>query len=382
MGFLKTYQEYAEAQTDAPSYFHIATGLSILSAAVGKNIWLWHGSIKIFPNLWAIILGESSFSRKTTSILIGKHLLSEWNNKVIMPDEFSPEALMANLVTNPTGIFFFYEFGSFLAALNRDYMRGTKETITDLYDYHKEHKRMLKGQSYVITEPCISILAGSTIDWFVKNFKEEDLQGGFLSRFIYFKGEKTKFIALPEREDMVKKETLRRELIYIGSIKGEMSFKDVREEYTDWATKYEAEHKSNQYFKPYSAFLTRLETYCKKICMLYALEDHTTTIRKEHFKKASSLIEILKWDFIKLYENELAFTKSDQKIKKIKKIIKEARDGIKRRDLLRATHLTSWEFEQIIKTLIETEEIIAKTIKNPRGENTLIYYYNVENRSE
>ena len=67
-------------------------------------------------------------------------------------------------------------------------MLGFKELLTETYDSPRRYTRTLKSAAdpVVIEDPCLSILAASTLDWFLEKTKARDIRSGFFSRFIYF----------------------------------------------------------------------------------------------------------------------------------------------------------------------------------------------------
>lgn len=358
MDFLERYSEYASEITDAPENFHTAVGLSILSAAVSSNCYLQQGDQKIFPNLWIVILGGSSFSRKTTAITIGRNLLHDFLESLILPDEFSPEALTTNLASNPKGIFIWSEFSAFLSLLSKDYMAGTKQMLTNLFDYIRCYKRKLRNETFYINEPCIGILAGSTVEWFSNSFQEGDLQGGFLVRFLFMpEMGKRKFYPIPGEANTKKRNALLLYLREIAAIKGKFDFSDVQKQYTDFYQELVDMGRDPQYAK-YSSFLSRLDTYCKKFAMLYALSSsRTLLIRAEHLQRAIKRANLFKWYFINLCEEEFAFTKWEKQMKKLRRDIPKFPEKISRSQLLKRSRLPQREFSSLLSTMIETDDI-------------------------
>ena len=114
MNFLKEYVSYASELTDADPAFHEGVGLGIVAAACGNNFFFQFGDQKLYSNLYILLLGDSSTSRKTTCLTIGKNTLSYARPEALLVNEGSYEKILQILSKNPTGVFCFSEFMSLL----------------------------------------------------------------------------------------------------------------------------------------------------------------------------------------------------------------------------------------------------------------------------
>src|SRR6187399_1467737 len=68
IGILRDYEDYWLPTSDAPRVYQVACAMSTLSTVVSNRIWLPFGGQHIYCNLWILILGPSSFYRKSTCI--------------------------------------------------------------------------------------------------------------------------------------------------------------------------------------------------------------------------------------------------------------------------------------------------------------------------
>jgi hypothetical protein len=147
-------------------------------------------------------VGPSSFYRKSTCITKARRTiarLSEGDQQsILLPDEFSREAFLKRLSERWQGLLTYSEFSGALATFGRDYMAGTKELLSDLYDCPETYVRMIGSQTWTLKHVCLSIFAASQTDWFLEKLKAGDLRGGFLARFSYWPAfEKRRFLAVP-----------------------------------------------------------------------------------------------------------------------------------------------------------------------------------------
>ena len=76
-GMIKDYIDYVDPTTEAPEHFHFFVATSLISAVLGRKIYLPWGTRNLFPNTYVTLIGNSTVTRKTTSIDAGKAILSE-----------------------------------------------------------------------------------------------------------------------------------------------------------------------------------------------------------------------------------------------------------------------------------------------------------------
>ncbi len=352
--FIKNYIEYASEVTDAPSVFHLYLAYVAVASVCGNNIYLRLGDQKIYPNLFMVLIAPSSLYRKSTSLMIAKRLVQDINNQVVLPNEFSQESLAETLAASPEGTLFYSEFASFLGASQKDYMRGIKEFLTDIYDCPPYYLRKLKSGPVEIKNPVLSIVGATTATWFLDRIKRDDLEGGFLVRFLWvpaFYKEKT--FALPPIADKAKREALVDELKEIERVGGEMSLsEDARRIYVEWHKRHESEAE-NLGEHLLCGFYSRFETYALKFAMITEVAaTRERTISGRSMKVAIDKIELLKKELKKLSEEQFAFGWFQRAKLKIFKKIKEKKQ-IPREDLLRFSHLNKRDFDLVINTLID-----------------------------
>lgn len=76
------------------------------------------------------------------------------------------------------------EFGDFLAGLKSDHMATARGTLNSLYDARSVHYQ-LSRESITIENPYLTLVATTTPKMFLLHVNEQDLEGGFASRFWY-----------------------------------------------------------------------------------------------------------------------------------------------------------------------------------------------------
>jgi len=372
MDFFQIYKEYASEITDAPMIFHDFVSLAVLSATIGNKIFFRFGHQRILLNLWIVLLAPSSLYRKTTAINIGKYILREIDENIILPDEFSHEKILEVLQVQQQGIFVFSEFLILSSLLAKDYNAGLKSTLTSLYDSPPKYMRRTIHKTYEIDNPCISILSATTIEWLLEKTKEGDLMGGFLPRFIFVPAlSKEKTIIFPSCGDINKKENITSFLSDITYMKGGMSFdNEAMKLYKEWYVKFE--NKVNTQDNYFSSFSTKLALYLLKFACLFAIgEDQRLIVQKKHINKAIQISNFLLSSLENIIQKEFTFTYFQRNLKRVKEIISKNKK-ISRKELVRKTRLPARILNEIINTLNEGEEI---DIVRERGKYKPTIYY-------
>lgn len=379
--FVKAYVDYASEVTDAPERFHHVLAYSTLAAVCAHNVYFPFGDRRCYPNLFVALVASSSLLRKTTALNISKHLVQDVNSDLLLPNEFSSEALTAGLASSPRGIFYWSEFASFLSACGKDYMSGSKELLTDLFDCPRLYTRKLRGNSYEIKNPVISIATATTLEWFLKNSKDSDIHGGFLPRFMWVPAEtKEKSLPLPPPADQKRRNALKIHLKRLGEIKGEMNFApEARETYIRWHGKHERDAELVREREMLAPFFSRLSDCAIKLAMLTEIsETGQRTITESSLGKALNFIDFLKGTLAKLADEDIAFGSFEIAKKKLKKRLKEtANGGISRGDLLRLSHLDARQFDRVMITLVEEGSVTLRAEKTD-GRPRKVYRHAAE----
>lgn len=372
MNFITDYLDYASEITDAPLEFHQFVSYGILASVIGNKLFFAFGDTKIYPNLWLILLAPSSAYRKTTSMSIGKRILSQVEPAAILPNEFSTEKLIETLAARPCGTFFFSEFMSLMGLMARDYMQGAKSFLTDIYDCPMTYTRELKGKQFKIVDPCISLISATTQTWFVEKLKESDIGGGFLPRFLIVpSNRKLKDMPLPPMADKDKQKTLTNHLKTLSSYSGQMVFsEDAKRVYLQWY-----QQQKGVELNSFSAFAYRLQTYFIKIAMILQCS-HVPLKRIIDEGTANETKIVINWllNSLKVVESgEMAFNRYQENDLKVTKLL-QRRGKLSRADVLMGTRLASRELNESMQTLTENGTLTI-THERPDGGGKAIQFW-------
>lgn len=361
-GFLGYYMKYATPLTDSPDEYHISCAITCVASILGNSVFFQFGNQRVYPNLFMLLLGRSGFLRKSTAINIIRNIIVEVNcQKLILPDEITPESFIETLAVTPAGLFCLYEFGSFLKKTQRSYMHGFKATLTELYDCPEVFRRMRKEKKEVVVfeikRPCISILSASTIEWFISSLTDDDAFGGFLQRFLFCpveKRTKPKMI-FPEQPDELLKKYIKQELTRISKLTGEYTLSGgAKILYEEWSQDNDEELSKTHLTHILESFFSRLDIIGLKLAMIIqASTDNSKIISQDSMARALGFTDYYKKAIIFLLENELTFSSETKKKKKVVNILKNNNGKLAHSILLKNSHFSAWELRGVVETLTE-----------------------------
>lgn len=189
--FVERYCNWAKGLGDAAPQYHQAGAFICLSSLLCGSVRLPTSYGNIVPNLWFMILADTTLTRKTTSMDIAMDLLEEIDPELIMATDGSLEGLLASMSTRPgrPSIFLRDEFSGLIEQMTKkDYMAGMPELLTKLYD-GKMQKRILRKETIEVRDPRLIVFAGGIRNKITSLLNYEHVSSGFMPRFIYITAE-------------------------------------------------------------------------------------------------------------------------------------------------------------------------------------------------
>lgn len=189
--FIERYIEWASSLGDAAPQYHQAGAFVALSSLLAGSVRLPTSYGTIVPNIWFMILADTTLTRKTTAMDIAMDLVIEIDDDVVMATDGSLEGLLQGLSTRPgrPSVFLRDEFSGLLDAMTKkDYMAGMPELLTKLYDA-KMQKRILRKEIIEVRDPRLIIFAGGIKNKITQLLTHEHVSSGFIPRFIFITAE-------------------------------------------------------------------------------------------------------------------------------------------------------------------------------------------------
>jgi Protein of unknown function (DUF3987)/RepB DNA-primase from phage plasmid len=190
--FLDSYRDWAKEATDAVVQFHDLACMIVLSSIVANSVRLHTSYGTMVPNLWGLILGDSTLTRKTTAMTMATEFLIMIEPELIMATDGSAEGLLTGLSMRPNKVSIFYrdEVSGFFDSINkRDYLAGMPETLTHLYDVPAVYTRRLRKETIHLESPAFVFFGGGVRDRVYEAVTEEYVVSGFLPRFLVVSGD-------------------------------------------------------------------------------------------------------------------------------------------------------------------------------------------------
>jgi hypothetical protein len=185
--FIERYIQWATDLSDAAPQYHQAGAFVLLSAIVSGALRLPTSFGMVIPNLWFMILADTTLTRKTTSMRIAMNVLEEVMPNAIMATDGSVEGILSALRERARvpSIYLRDEFAGLLDAMShKDYMAGMAETFTKLYD-GDSLKRVLRKEEIAIKHPVFIMYTAGTKTRIQNLLTESHIDSGFIPRFIF-----------------------------------------------------------------------------------------------------------------------------------------------------------------------------------------------------
>jgi hypothetical protein len=198
--WIRHYLEYTEGQ-ESPEIFHFWVSISLISACLGRKVYLDRGYFNLYPNMYIVLLAESEECAKSTAIRIGidKILGDEKmeDKPAMFAQKATPQALVETLVEE-TGVpdanmivtknAEVYIHASELSVLLGKREKNTEllTILTDLYDCQDKwaYKTRFKGWEQVCNL-CINLIAATTPRWLRESISKDAIGGGFTNRIVF-----------------------------------------------------------------------------------------------------------------------------------------------------------------------------------------------------
>lgn len=188
---IEDYKQWATTATDAVPEFHELSCAILLSALMSSGIRLPTSNVTIIPNLWGLLLGDSTLTRKTTSMQMAMEFLTTIDSELIVASDGSVEGVLTAISTRPKMVSIFYrdEITGFLDAIRRkEYMASMPEILTQLYDVPTFLTRRLRKETITLQSPVFIFFGGGIRDKTYGLVEEEYFLSGFLPRFLVVSG--------------------------------------------------------------------------------------------------------------------------------------------------------------------------------------------------
>jgi hypothetical protein len=194
VSFIDLYKDWAMSKTDGAVSYQIASAWTLLSCVFSDIGYAVPKFGKMGLNLWFMVLGETTLTRKSTSRNLMLRAVRQYEKfsgyQIDIGSDATPEGLTSVLSERDgkTSLLHRDEAqGMFKDFINKTYMASAAERFTELYDGHVPvtiRSTRAKAQTERATTNFIMYLMGITSKT-ADVLTTEYFKSGFLARFIY-----------------------------------------------------------------------------------------------------------------------------------------------------------------------------------------------------
>lgn len=393
---IEDYIEWASTLGDAAKQYHQAGIFTLLSTLLCGSVTLPTSYGSIVPNLWFMILADTTLTRKSTSMDIAMELLEEIDPEAVMATDGSIEGLLTNLANRPkkASVFLRDEFSGMIEAMmKKDYMAGMAETLTKLYD-GKMQRRILRKETLEIRDPRLIMYTGGIKNKVTAALTHEHVSSGFMPRFIFVTAlsdvSKIKPLGPPtsvlsSRRDAIIAELTQLYLHYNAprriEVQGALPFEkaaDFKARLTEdaWVRYNKLEYKlvdigmNSTHPAIFTPVGDRLAKSILKAAILIAA---SRELSEEIVVEENDILRAIKFGehwrtYAEEVINAIGDNSSERKLEQIYNIIAGGA-GVPRSRLMRLFKLSSREMNGVIDTLTGREQVVVRQV-----EGKALYY--------
>ena len=390
--WIVSYRKYTE-NTESASAFHQWVALSLIATVLRRKVWFNFGRIKVFPNIYVILVAEPGMARKTQAITFGEELLSEISGIVLSADATTPQALLDDLEesartdimqdnTNFTHCSLTISSGEFESFLgNKRDNNLMLILLTDLFDCkHRPYRtRTRHSKSNIIPHPFLNIIAATTPESIANSLPASSIGSGLTSRIIFiWSDDKEKKVPVPVLTKDMKdlKQLLIQDLTVIARIAGGYRFtKDSRDWWEKFYRSYNERDPGRICKDPaFHGWYSRKPMFMVKIgTILAASRQNERVIDVEDFERALVYLEEAEGSMSKTF---VAVGRSDitADVDLVRTIIERYGTRSEKKLLQMVWRdIDAKKFDNVISTLIRSGDT-SRHYKGPEGEAGIWYF--------
>lgn len=394
--WIDAYCEYT-ADTESHPMFNKWVGASVISAALRKKVKFDLGRIKIYPNLYVVLVAEPGVARKSQAISYGKGVMKGIQEINIASDAITREALLeecSGAVTDdilPSGQILRHsslticstEFETFLGQKNDN----TKMLVllTEFFDCGDEpfkYRTKTQGET-VVPSVFLSILGATTPESLASSLPVIAIGGGLTSRilFVYARGKAKKVpipIITPEMKRI--KELLEKDLFQISRIAGSYHFnKAAEQEWIKWYNALDVDDTGRICQDPsFNGWYSRKHVFVCKMCQINAAAQANASleITPEILFRSIADIEEVEHSMGRVF-SAIGRSSVTAEVDTVLTLVRQHK-LISEKQLLSIVwrDMDAMKFENVIKTAIKTGQI-KRQYKVECGEPGIWYSWNV-----
>lgn len=354
--WLEAYAEYTEPQ-ESPSWFHLFCGMSVLASTLGRRVLLDRGAYTLFPNLYVLLMANSSKCRKSGAIDIAAGFLETIGLK-ILADKITPQAIVKLGHATPNADFSVVIVSDELRVLLPGKSPVSEDAIvllTKLWNCPKHFSATTVSRgTEELHNVCINWLAGTTPTWLNESASVSALGGGLIGRILVCESsDDTKCNPLPVLNSDLRL-ALINDLLHIKQLSGTACLAEGAEvQYGEWYRSIRAmEHP-----EMLDGTVGRLHDQALKLALLTSVsESDSLIVEPSHLRVGIELAE----EVCRQVKSGAFATGISQKERRVANQIMR-KGTVSHADLLRANSydMSAKDLRDVIDTLVSSDLIEA-----------------------
>lgn len=371
--FIMKFVKWLNGVTDAYQDYSIMCALWLLSAACQGKVCLKLKQGTIYPNLYILLLGLSTISRKTTVINKTRIVFESCTQEKSYNDDYSLEGYLELLQDKAVCNMIRDEVVGLFQKYEKKYNDGIHEAECAIYDGGSVRKTLSSGRNgkkkeVLVNNPYVTHLYATTPYNFSSSMSLENFYSGFGFRFLYCHPRYNRprmALAVSTAEDKKALGTIVTDILHLWDM-----FAKLKEE-IEFTVDYAAMEYLEQVRIQVENIITETNDnnissawgrncdHILKLCMLIEIGKETPSfnISLETMKEAC---RITTGYFLPVCIETLQRLQEDtknNKIEKVRSILIRNNGTCSHSQLLRNSNLVSRDFNEVISTMIESKEI-------------------------
>ena len=412
---IREYIEYKSTFSKAPSIFILSSLLVSLSAIFKNSFYMPKGAYfsDLWANIWICNIAASG-SFKSSAMELGneiamqiqreveekikplkqqlkelaqdrevdKEILAQIREEIykqerkmtLLPNRNTPEAMISRLARQEGGAFFLDELAAWIEAKSKNYLKDFKGLLVEMYDNRRIDEETRTYGRIICERPYVSICGVSTLRWLESVITSDDVESGFLARFLIFYPHQERIVpgALPEYQDYDFTVNNRiRDIINYVHEKTETE-SEPKKMYVSPSAKKFFEKFHGELYKLFDLFPEEhhhlLEPFIKrwspstlKLAMLFQpfIDPDVNLISLEAIVAAAELVEHAVKSTLHLLQSTLGESEFQRNCRRILQLIAKRGGQAQRRQIIASKLLPGGtkEYDEVLEALIESGQI-------------------------
>lgn len=375
--FLRKVTDLIKSDSDMAYKLAVSAGIFLISFVTRKSQYIDLAQARIRFNIYMLVMGFSGRSRKTTTFSMIEKIINAIDDKMLLPDKMTPQAMFKELLKQPDAVFMRDELSGFFQDLEQKYMKGTLEFLSKLYDVKDVIKESTISRGNQPLENAFFRFYGGTTPTVVKYMKDEQFEQGFLARFHFIydddKVRKRKPLGFEPSKFEKNMQGIVDDLEKMRACPVNVFLaRDKPQLYADYEDYcyMEADKYLDQDDYILAAFYERLPIHSLKLAGLFTLADiselgytqNEIILSEEHIELSCKFGRLFEQEYLNLvyrYRSEAPsapFKTEERRLNKVLNIVKQNGGWMARSTLHRKTKMVQRIFDETLITLSSMEQ--------------------------